>query len=155
MRFKTDRFRPIGETDSEYIFCLLLERLAPLWQPAMAPPTLQGRLDTVARFAKELRLLGPGNFLYSDGETLFVHAHQRRWEEEGGGVSEPRPPGLCLLSLDGAGLATRGLHVAGADGKAAITAVASVPLTADPWQPLAEGTVLALCQGREVARIAA
>jgi len=151
MKLDTDRFRPIGETDSEYIFCLLLERLTPLWHRADAPPPLHERMDIVARFAEEVRAFGPANFLYSDGETLFAHAHQRRWEEDGG-ISEPRPPGMSLLALDGAELSTRGLHVAGLEANTTITAVASVPITADDWEPLAEGTVLALCGGREVAR---
>ena len=32
----------------------------------------------VAEFAAELARLGTANFLYSDGDTLFAHAHQRR-----------------------------------------------------------------------------
>ncbi len=70
-----------------------------------------------------------------------------------GGFSEPRSPGLSIISLDGAELATRGLQVKGADEDIAITAVASVPLTAEGWTPLPEGTVLALRRGREIARI--
>ena len=31
--------------------------------------------------------------------------------------------------------------------------VASVPLTEDNWEPLPEGTIVVLCQGREVARV--
>ena len=152
MSLQTGRFRPIGETDSEYAFCLLLERLIPLWRQGKEPPPLQDRLDIISQVARDLRSLGQINFLYSDGETLFVHAHQRRWEENGG-FSEPRSPGLSIISLDGAELATRGLHVMGVDEDVAITAVASVPLTAEGWKPLPEGTVLALCRGREVARI--
>lgn len=153
-RLESRRFRPIGETDSEYAFCRLLERLAPLWQDADGPPPLTARLQTVADFAADLRRLGAANFLYSDGETLFVHAHRRRWEQ-GGGYSEPRPPGLCALRLDGAELKTRGLHVSGADGRIAVTAVASVPLTDEPWEPLPEGVVLALSRGVEIGRIEA
>jgi glutamine amidotransferase len=151
MSLPTGTFQPIGETDSEYAFCLLLERLLPLWHQAKAPPSPQERLDIISQFARELRSLGPANFLYSDGETLFVHAHRRCWEENGG-FSQPRPPGLSIISLDRAELLTRGLHVKGYDENIAIAAVASVPLTADKWEPLPEGTVLALCRGREVAR---
>jgi len=146
-----NRFRPMGDTDSEHAFCLLLERLAPLWHEADGEPPLEARLSVVADFAGDLRGLGPANFLYSDGETLFVHAHRRRWEQEGG-VSEPRPPGLSLLSIGGDELRTSGLHVAGGDDGAAVTVVASVPLTTHEWEPLAEGTVLALRGGREVMR---
>jgi len=151
LTLRSARFQPIGETDSEFAFCVLLEQLAPLWREAGQPPSLRQRMDVVAGVAEKLRALGPANFLYSDGETLFVHAHRRRWEENGT-VSEPRPPGLSALSLDGAELLTRGLRV-GVNESTVITAVASVPLTDDPWEPLAEGTVLALSQGREIAGV--
>lgn len=149
---KSGRFLPVGETDSEYAFCLLLEGLMPLWKQGKEPPPLEERLEIISQVARELRSLGQINFLYSDGETLFVHSHQRRWEENGG-FSEPREPGLSIISFDSAELATRGLHVKGADADVAITAVASVPLTAEGWKPLPKGTVLALSKGREVARI--
>lgn len=151
MPLTTDRYRPVGETDSEHLFCLLLEQLTPAWLQAGGRPPLQQRLELIAQFAERARQLGSVNFLYSDGETLFVHAHQRRWEEAGG-ISEPRPPGLSLWTSDQAALSTRGLHVASGDADVSITAVASVPVTDDGWQPLAEGTVLALAGGREIAR---
>jgi len=154
MPLESGRFLPIGETDSEHAFCQLLEQLAPLWNRTESPPALEFRLETLARFAEKLRTLGTANFLYSDGKTLFVHAHRRRWEEIGG-ISQPRPPGLSLLSLDSAALATRGLHISGDDENTVVAAVASVPLNDDPWEPLPEGTVLALCGGREVGRITA
>ena len=37
------RFRPVGETDSEIAFCMLAERLSPLWN-AGAIPTLDQRI---------------------------------------------------------------------------------------------------------------
>lgn len=154
MSLNSGRFLPVGETDSEYAFCLLLERLTPLWRQRKEPPPLQDRLDIISQVAQKLRSLGQINFLYSDGETLFVHAHQRRWEENGG-FSKPRSPGLSIISLDSAELSTRGLHVKGTNENVVITAVASVPLTAEGWTPLPEGTVLAICRGRELARIEA
>jgi len=143
-------FRPVGETDSEYAFCFVLEQLQSLWQGATEPPSLQKRLDVIAEVAEKLRSLGTANFLYSDGETLFVHAHRRHWEENGQ-VSEPRPPGLSAIVLNRAELSARGLHLTRSDGVA--TCVASVPITKDDWTPLPEGAVLALSGGRELARI--
>jgi len=60
---------------------------------------------------------------------------------------------LSLLCLDRSRLLARGLEVAGRDEDAVIAAVASVPLTADPWEPLPEATLLALSLGREVGRV--
>ena len=145
-------FQPIGETDSEYAFCCLLERLRPLWREPDKPPALADRLAVVAETAALLRELGPVNFLYSDGDTLIAHAHKRAWEE-GDGFSTPRPPGLSTISLTGADLSARGLHVESAGADIVMTALASVPITDDGWEPLPEGTLVALCQGREVARM--
>jgi len=48
------RFRPIGDTDSEHAFCLLLARLEPLWA-ARDTPSLESRLAAVTAFAALLR----------------------------------------------------------------------------------------------------
>ena len=85
------RFRPVGDTDSEAAFCIILERLAPLWS-AGTTPALADRLDIIARFAAEMREIGPANFLYADGDALFAHGH-RRIQADGTIV----PPGLWLL----------------------------------------------------------
>ena len=74
-RFVSRRFRRVGDTDSEQAFCALLDRLAPLWEAG--PPSLDARLDVIAPFARELRTLGPANFIYSDGEATFAHGHRR------------------------------------------------------------------------------
>lgn len=84
------RFHPVGETDSEKGFCLLLDRLIKIWEGAMAPP-LEARLAIVKAFAAEMRPLGIANFLYSDGEFVFGHGHRRTQAD---GVV--RPPGLWV-----------------------------------------------------------
>lgn len=73
--FVSRRFRPIGETDSELAFCLLLDAIAERsadtdasrWDVAAAIGSLIGQLSEFGEF----------NFLLSDGERLFVHAHTR------------------------------------------------------------------------------
>jgi len=130
------QFHPVGDTDSEYAFCALLERLRPLWRD-LATPSLHDRLGIIARFAAAIRLLGPANFLYSDGDALFIHAH-RRLQGDGG---PPRPPGLHVLARSCA------------PGQNVILA-ASVPLTDEPgWQPLLEGELVAAQGGSIVARL--
>ena len=152
MPLRTDAFRPVGDTDSEYAFCVLLERLAALWRGSEGPPSLHDRLGIVAETAEELRRLGSANFLYSDGDVLFAHAHRRHWDEGGGRFSEARPPGLSLTSRRE--LVVKGLHVKVPDGNDEALCIASVPLTTEGWTSVPEGTVLALRQGREVARVA-
>lgn len=153
MPLVTDAYRPVGETDSEYAFCILLDRLQPLWQDAATPPPIAARLAVVAEVAEEFRKLGTANFLYSDGDTLFAHAHKRHWDEGGGRFSPARPPGLSIaIRRD---LVVKGLKVEAPHDHASMLYVASVPLTAEGWAPVPEGTVLALQKGREAARVAA
>ena len=150
-----NRYRPVGDTDSEHAFCLLLDRLHDLWWGAEQPPALDARLAVVTAFAAEIRPLGQANFLYSDGDVLFVHAHKRRYLNSDGSHSEPRAPGLSILAKfpDGRveGLSCKGLDVQPSDQE--VVYFASVPLTDDDWAPLPEGIVLAIRNGREVARV--
>jgi glutamine amidotransferase len=144
-RFMTRRFRPVGETDSEQAFCALLDRLAPLYERADSP-TLDDRLACIAAFARELAGLGPANFLYGDGEMIVAHAH-RRTQPDG----TIRAPGLHLLCRT-CTAADDGMSLAGveldADGRQNVALVSSVPLSAEPWEALAEGEIAVLREGR-------
>lgn len=147
-----DGHRPIGETDSEIAFCILLQRLRALWLAGGTVPALDARLAVVRELAAKLRQLGPANFLYSDGDVLFVHAH-RRTQAPG----RIEPPGLHVLErhcpLEMARLEVPGMEIGPAQsGAQEVVLVASVPLTPEPgWRPLAEGEVLAIRGGRVVS----
>lgn len=145
------RFRPIGSTDSEVAFCGLLARLEHLWCGAEeAPPAIDERFDLVAGFASGLRGLGIANFLYADGDALFVHSDHRI------------PPGSDEV-LPGLYLLTRGCREEVPDMsesgvnlitvQQALTLVASAPLTDEAWQPLARGELLAIRRGAVVRRM--
>jgi len=47
-----DLYRPVGETDSEYAFCAMLERLRGLWLDARGVPPLEERFGMLAEFAR-------------------------------------------------------------------------------------------------------
>ncbi len=146
------RFTPMGDTDSEHAFCCLLERLTKLWDEATElPPSVEARLKIVADFAGWLRPLGPFNFIYSDGDTLFVHAHRRT--QSGGDI---RPPGLHLLvrscNEEAVDLTASGVMLAPVAQE--LVLIASVPLTDEPWEPVAEGEVIAITRGIVWARMA-
>jgi glutamine amidotransferase len=149
-RSRSRRFQPIGETDSERAFCMLLDRLARLWGPRAAVPPLAERLRLVVAFAHELAALGPANFLYSDGDALFAHGHRRLHPASG----RIEPPGLvCLERRCRAGpgaYSAAGLEIGRADQQ--VVLVASVPLSGEAWQPLPEGDVMAIRNGRIVER---
>ena len=147
-RFPTRRFLRVGDTDSEHAFCALLERLAPAWDGGV--PSLDARLAVIGAFAEELRQLGPANFLYSDGDTLFAHGH-RRTSVSG----EICPPGLyvlcrsCTASSDGVPLT--GVSI-GPEEDQQVALIASVPLSDERWEPLLEGEIVVLREGRVVQR---
>ncbi len=144
-RFQATRFRPVGDTDSEHAFCALLERLAPVVDDPSE------RLTRIREFAADLRTLGPANFLYSDGDMLFAHAHRRTQRD---GVM--RAPGLhvlcrtCNAQSDTAPLA--GVAVDPAE-RQHVALVASVPLSAERWEPLGEGEIAILREGRLIERV--
>lgn len=146
-------FRPVGETDSELAFCLLLHRLREVWEGGSEPPTLEERADIVADFAAEMSGFGPANFLYSDGELLFAYGHKRVYEENGR-FTEPRPPGLCrrICSPGGDGHAwhCQGMDIGLAGPRT--TLFASVPLEDEGWEPLPEGTLVVARDGEELMR---
>ena len=148
-------YEPVGDTDSELAFCVLLEHMRPLWSGKDdTPPTMTDRLAVFAEFAGDMRKRGSANFLYSDGEVLFAHAHKRIYEENGS-FSEPRAPGLsirnCAACQQGPEYACEGLKVHLGDQRTIL--LASVPLDAQGWEPLPEGTALAICSGAEAARM--
>jgi len=146
------RFRPVGDTDSEYVFCSLLHRLEPLWSSDDGIPPLDARIGVFREVVRAARGLGPANFIYSDGETILAHGHKRRPTLS----DDPRPPGLhvlrrtCLKEQDR--LIGKGLTVQSARAQQDVVLVASVPLTEENWAPLGEGEILALAHGKIVHR---
>jgi len=147
-RFAARRFRRIGDTDSEHAYCALLERLARRWEHGV--PSVDDRLAEIVPFAAELRSLGPANFLYADGDAIFAHADKRRSDS-----GEMKPPGLhvlcriCAAGADGVPLA--GVDIAH-DERQEVALVASVPLSDEPWEPLAQGEIVVLRGGQLLLR---
>lgn len=141
--------RPIGDTDSEHAFCVLLGELAVAWQKRDGVPSLDERFDIVSAFAEQLRPRGPANFIYCDGDALFAHAHKRT-QPDGKGM---RPPGLHLLHRAcheptcpdlGPGLGIE-------HPLQRVVLLASVPLTGEDWEPLEEGEVV-VARGGQLLR---
>jgi glutamine amidotransferase len=151
-QFESDSCHPIGDTDSEIAFCALLQRLRALWIDRDTTPELQARLDVVAEFASDLGKFGPANFLYCDSEVLFAHGHQRKQAD-----GEVKPPGLYSLHRQCArkDLLSETSGVSVTSPNQDVILVASVPLTAEAWEPIGEGEVIAISHGEIAARVPA
>lgn len=150
-RLRLGMYRPVGDTDSEYAFCALLELLASGWRDGGAP-NLEQRCDIVERFAAIIRELGPANFVYTDGEALFLHGH-RRFHGDG---LPPHPPGLHILARhcasDPRAWDGEGVSIAPREHQDVLLA-ASLPLTDEgSWRALTEGELVVVCSGRVVTR---
>jgi predicted glutamine amidotransferase len=149
-KFPLANFHPLGDTDSEHAFCALLERLRAAWLRG-GIPTLEERARILGEVAAALRRFGPANFIYSDGDAVFLHGHKRHHADGG----QLRPPGLHVLCRRCAGepadVIADGLSVA-SGGEQEVVLAASVPLTSEPgWRALAEGELLVAQRGRIVA----
>ena len=106
------RFRPIGETDSELAFCLLLDAIAKAASGSHTPVHLL--IGAIRPLIDRLCGFGEFNFLLSNGEFLLAHAHthlhalHRRCCEDGCDQT------VCLLATEPLTpenwLPLRGLH---------------------------------------------
>ena len=104
-----------------------------------------------------MRPLGTFNFLYSDGEFVFGHGHRRR------GADGSMGAGLWFRHRHRAEVAHRtgaeqGAHETEAgvalhptEGAQDLSLLASVPVTAGHWRPLAEGEIVVLAAGELAA----
>lgn len=63
-QFRLEHLTPEGQTDSEYAFCYLLEKINE--EPDKV-------IDVLKNETRNIRRYGKFNFLFSDGETLFAH----------------------------------------------------------------------------------
>ncbi|MCX7277835.1 MAG: class II glutamine amidotransferase [Burkholderiales bacterium] len=140
---------PVGQTDSEYAFCALMARMQGLWVGGSVP-SLAARMALLAEFAADLRALGTANFMYSDGDALFAHAHRRI--HDGADVAEP--PGLWMLQrhrtpAEPSTTQEHGVAIDASEHSALL--IASVALTDEAWRPLEEGELVAVRAGALLA----
>jgi len=74
-RHRLGRFHPIGTTDSEHAFCVLLDRLAHRF--ARYPSKREKLFEAVAEIGATLGRGGTFNFLLGDGRHLFARCATR------------------------------------------------------------------------------
>jgi predicted glutamine amidotransferase len=143
---------PVGNTDSEYAFCLLMQRLSRVWNRNREILSLSARKRIISRFAREIGALGPANFLYSDGDALFVHGHVRTQPD-----GSMRAPGLHYTSVTcdyGLGRSELAAVKLESEQVQKVTLVSTSPLNAGNWTPMHEGELLILKGGEVIDSVA-
>ena len=138
---------PVGDTDSEYAFCVLMQRLSSVWVDCGVAPDLQARSQIITEFAHQIGELGPANFLYSDGDALFVHGHVRTQTD--GSISSP---GLHYISVTcdyGFGHSELASIKLESEKTQKVTLISTIPLNDGNWRPMSEGELL-IVKGGEV-----
>ena len=121
--FAVHRFRPLGETDSEHAFCVLMDAIAAAHARARKGPSPNAIVETIRPVVDRLAEFGEFNFVLGNGESLIVHAHTK------------------LHAL------RRSCRIEGCQRD--VVLLATSPLTNEPWSPLAPRSMHVYANGRE------
>ena len=130
-------FVPVGQTDSERVFCHLLQTLRQRF-PAGSPGRgeLRQALDD---FAARVRASGPFNFLLSNGDCLFAHRSTELHY-----LIRQAP--FAVAHLKDQDVAVDFNELTSPDDRVAL--IATQPLTDnEDWTPLPVGRVALFCAG--------
>jgi len=140
-------YQPLGVTDSELAFCILLSELSTLWLKHEKSPPLNERATLIHQRFRQFSSMGIANFIYSDSEYLYAYSDKRSQKD-----NTISPPGLYKLerhcmkpSLDAK---YSGLSISKHFQK--VVLVASVPLSEENWTPIEQDELLVLQLGKEV-----
>jgi predicted glutamine amidotransferase len=140
-RFTPKHYFPMGDTDSERVFCVLMDRLREQLTPATVMD-FKTKLPIIEKWALEVAELGVFNFLLSDTRYLYAHRSTQLFLV----TRECAAQTECLKSEEltvRLARATQGIQQ--------LAAVATQPLTpGEPWEPLPEGAVVAFFCGNRV-----
>ncbi len=134
-----NRFRPVGSTDSEHVFCWMLDRIAETLPHR--PRSAKKLWRFIAELACEAHDYGICNFLLSDSRCLYAHCSSRlHW------VTRQAPFGIARLkdlemSVDFSTQTT---------DSDVVTVIATDPLTSDEnWERMGTGSIVVWKDGRQ------
>jgi predicted glutamine amidotransferase len=145
-RKNSGHFTPIGDTDSEYAFCCLMAEIEGAWSGGK--PELQRRTEIVETLFDQLAELGSANFLYSDGDYLYVYANKRRQAD-----GQFAPPGMhylcrqCENDQDAGPLTGVNITSTASGQPQELVLFASVPLSREAWMPVPSNQLMVARQG--------
>jgi glutamine amidotransferase len=131
------RYLPIGSTDSEHIFCWMLDQIH---QQFPAKPSDQtALLSFIKALAEQLHGLGVSNFLMSDGGMLMAHcSNNLHWITRRAPFGEARLKDVAM-TVDFAAETTP---------NDVVTVIATEPLTVDErWVAMQPGEMIVFEQG--------
>ncbi len=135
------RFRPVGATDSERAFCLLLDRLA----DRIGPLEDEGHWRWLHEELLRLNRFGKMNMLLSDGSHLFAYHDANGYKGLTHRALVLRPH--CSRRLEDASLAIDLVDDEG-DEVDVGQVVATRPLGGEGWQPFRHGELIVFRAGR-------
>ena len=137
----TNCFHAMGNTDAEWAFCLLLERLI------KAKKNNQNVMDAIHCFGCELANMGPCNFIYAVNDRIYAFASRRRYS------NDARPPGLWRVTRQckepQTDVVAPGIQVdSGVEVDQQITICASIPVTDETWLPCSVTELSCISRGQ-------
>jgi glutamine amidotransferase len=133
------RYTPIGDTDSEAVFSMVIDKLAKLEET----PT-QEKFQQLESFLIELAEAGPLNLLFTDSDYLYAFSNKRTQPD-----GEIRAPGMHLLCRQCS--ATEELDLSGVSiggDQQELVLFASVPLSQEHWRAMTPNTLYVARQGQ-------
>jgi len=138
-RFSLRFYKPVGETDSEFAFCYILDKIRELGENNQ--DNLNLLYNVIQNAAAELDSLGKFNFLLSNGKYLFAYANrsgtlyylQRYPPHTGEIVLRDKQQRFTLSELK------RNDEI--------VTLIATTPLSNENWQELPLSTLMVIEDG--------
>ncbi len=140
-------YQPLGETDSEIAFCMLLSNLSTLWLKHERSPPLNERVNIIHQQFRNFSSMGIANFIYTDSEYLYAYSDKRTQKN-----NSIASPGLYKLErhCQEANLDAKYLGLSISKHYQKVVLVASVPLSNENWIPIEQGELLILQLGKEI-----
>ena len=135
-------FVPVGNTDSEWAFCWLLQRLRK--QFGDQPPSRDALFEAVTHYARDVGPHGEFNFLLSSGDWLMAHCSTYL-------ASVVRRAPFAKAHLKDEDVTVDFSEVTTPNDRVAV--IASIPLTDnETWTALPKGSLWCFEEGEVVAR---
>lgn len=133
-------FQPIGDTDSERVFSVLL-----VWLEELSSLPEEKRLAELECRLIQLAENGPLNLLFSDGERLMVFSNKRTQPD-----GKIHAPGLHWMQRRCPASAELPSSHLASDEQQELILLASTPLTDEAWQPMPANELWVAEHGRWV-----